>query len=52
VNVFDDGAEAGAGDALPGVRDGVEGEEVGAAAAFVACVVGLTAGEGAGADGA
>jgi hypothetical protein len=42
VKVFDDGAEPGAGDAFPGVRDGVEGDEVGTAALAV-CAVGFAA---------
>lgn len=46
MNVFDDGAAAGAGDALPGVRDGVEGDEVGAGA-FAVCATGFAAGGGA-----
>ena len=46
MNVLDDGVEAGAGDAVPGVRDGVEEEDDGAAA-FVCCVCGFAAGGGA-----
>lgn len=50
MNVFDDGVEAGAGDAFPGVRDGVEEDEDGPVA-FGCCDWGF-AEDGGAADGA
>jgi hypothetical protein len=50
VNVFDDGVEAGAGDAFPGVRDGVEEDEEGPVT-FACCDWGF-AEDGRAADGA
>jgi len=43
VNVFE-GVAPGAGDAFPGVRDGVEVDDEVAGAAFAGCVLGFTAG--------
>lgn len=50
MNVFDDGVEPGAGDAFPGVRDGVE-EDEGGPVAFACCVWGF-AEDGKAVDGA